>query len=121
MGGHDRIVGGGGKDTLSGGAGKDTLDGGAGRDLLNGGRGADTFVFSAGYGRDRLLGFDPGDGDMLLLDTALWTGTLTKRQLIRTFAEVEGNKTVLDFGDGDVLSLMQVTDTSALHQYILFA
>ena len=70
--GSDDLRGGGGDDVLNGGAGKDwlygqtgadTLNGGAGNDVLSGGGAdgaVDTFVFAAGYGDDRVRGFEDG-------------------------------------------------------------
>ena len=67
--GNDKLVGNKGEDVLFGGAGDDTLlgnrdddrlDGGAGDDMLRGGFGRDTFVFSAGYGRDVIKDFAEG-------------------------------------------------------------
>ncbi|WP_460894949.1 calcium-binding protein, partial [Ramlibacter monticola] len=52
------ITGGAGNDTLSGGAGNDTIKGGDGNDFLDGGVGNDMFVFQAGFGTDRITGFD---------------------------------------------------------------
>jgi Ca2+-binding RTX toxin-like protein len=57
--GRDNVItGGAGNDILNGGAGNDTLAGGAGNDLLDGGAGNDIFVFEAGFGTDRIVGFD---------------------------------------------------------------
>ncbi|GAB3663126.1 peroxidase family protein [Ramlibacter alkalitolerans] len=56
--GSDVLIGDAGDNTLSGGAGNDTLAGGAGNDLLDGGAGTDIFVFEAGFGTDRIVGFD---------------------------------------------------------------
>jgi Ca2+-binding RTX toxin-like protein len=56
--GKDVLNGGGGNDTLSGGNGADVLNGGAGNDKMNGGNGNDVFTFAAGFGNDRILGFD---------------------------------------------------------------
>ncbi|MDB5371725.1 MAG: alkaline phosphatase, partial [Belnapia sp.] len=85
-GGDDALAGGAGADTLAGGDGADTLLGGAGADLLAGGAGADRFILqssgglqgSAGLqgsggldsslaGIDRILDFDAGGGDRLIL------------------------------------------------------
>ncbi len=74
-GGNDTLYGGGGNDILKGGTGSDRLYGEGGADTLDGGRGAsydrdwlyggadgavDTFVFAAGYGDDRVRGFEDG-------------------------------------------------------------
>jgi Ca2+-binding RTX toxin-like protein len=56
----DDLRGSAGSDTLEGGAGDDQLDGGAGDDLLIGGTGNDVFVFSAGFGSDRIADLDIG-------------------------------------------------------------
>jgi Ca2+-binding RTX toxin-like protein len=56
-------------NTLRGNSGADRLDGGAGNDLLDGGLGNDVFVFAAaGFGNDRVQGFDanPVGGQDLL-------------------------------------------------------
>ena len=57
-GGNDTLDGLGGNDTLRGDTGDDTLIGGAGNDRLEGGAGIDTYVFEAGSGRDRVVGFE---------------------------------------------------------------
>jgi len=50
----DVLQGGAGIDTLHGGAGDDLIDGGAGADELHGGSGVDTYVMTAGGGRDQV-------------------------------------------------------------------
>ncbi len=57
-GGADVLDGLAGDDQLNGGAGDDRLIGGTGDDTLYGNRGADTFVFTAGFGADRIGDFD---------------------------------------------------------------
>jgi Ca2+-binding RTX toxin-like protein len=52
------IVGGAGNDTLNAQQGNDTVTGGAGNDTMDGGLGNDIFVFGAGFGTDRINGFD---------------------------------------------------------------
>ena len=66
--GKDVLNGGDGNDTLSGGNGADVLNGGAGNDTMDGGNGNDVFIFAAGFGNDRILGFDanPSGGQDLL-------------------------------------------------------
>lgn len=77
--GADRLIGGAGDDWLSGGAGgdrliggggNDTLTGGTGDDVLIGGGGEDCFVFMAGDGSDRIVGYTPGV-DRLMIDIDL--------------------------------------------------
>jgi Ca2+-binding RTX toxin-like protein len=71
-GGADVLSGGGGADALNGGGGEDRLIGGGGNDEMNGGADNDIFVFSAGFGNDRIVGFDenPGGGGQDLLDVS---------------------------------------------------
>jgi Ca2+-binding RTX toxin-like protein len=67
--GADTLNGGAGADTLNGGDGNDRLTGGAGNDTLDGGAGSDVFVFfPAGFGNDRINGFDanPAGGQDLM-------------------------------------------------------
>jgi Ca2+-binding RTX toxin-like protein len=89
--GDDVLKGGGGNDLIRGGAGndqlyaftgnnklmgdkgKDLLVSGAGDDVLIGGKGKDTFVFAADFGRDRIIGFKPGE-DVIRFDKALFAG-----------------------------------------------
>jgi Ca2+-binding RTX toxin-like protein len=67
--GDDTVVGNAGADSLIGSAGNDTLRGGAGNDALDGGLGNDVFVFEAGFGTDRITGFDANaTGGQDLLD-----------------------------------------------------
>jgi Ca2+-binding RTX toxin-like protein len=67
--GNDTVVGNAGADSLIGSAGNDTLRGGAGNDALDGGLGTDVFVFDAGFGTDRITGFDAdATGGQDLLD-----------------------------------------------------
>ena len=101
--GNDLIVGRGGNDYLNAHIGRDTLDGGAGDDTLHGGGDADTFVFNAG--RDVILDFR-NDLDEIQLDTALWGGqTLSAQQIINTYATVTNGSTILDFGNGNKLTI----------------
>ncbi|MEO0356784.1 MAG: calcium-binding protein, partial [Pseudomonadota bacterium] len=71
--GDDRLDGGAGADKLVGGAGSDTITGGAGNDHMWGGNwwkdGAqDTFVISAGSGKDMIHDFE-ADKDMIDLSS----------------------------------------------------
>jgi hypothetical protein len=68
LGGDDYLSGGLGNDRLFGGDGNDTLVGGAGADQLTGGSGADVFLFNvlSDLDRpDRILDFDPAEGDLI--------------------------------------------------------
>lgn len=97
----DSVGGWDGDDMIVGRGGNDVLGGGLGRDLLVGGAGVDTFVFDHGYGSDRVKDFDAKGGDGF-------------QDLIQAdFAEIEtiirsGKNTLIDFGDGDILTLMNI-------------
>jgi Ca2+-binding RTX toxin-like protein len=62
------IIGGAGNDTISSSSGNDTLIGGAGNDTMDGGTGNDIFVFGAGFGQDRITGFDASPDAALTQD-----------------------------------------------------
>ncbi|SEN47757.1 type I secretion C-terminal target domain (VC_A0849 subclass) [Loktanella fryxellensis] len=109
--GRDTLMGGGGNDRLDGGIGDDTLDGGAGDDVMTGGLGADTFVF--GDGLDRISDFDTG-ADRLTLDTDLWDGDLIPADVLFLYGTRVDGSTVLDFGNGDVLTLTGIIDWDLL-------
>jgi hypothetical protein len=102
----DKLLGGAGSDRLWGQAGDDYLSGGAGSDTLNGGAGRDTFVFTEG--RDRITDFAP-DVDRLLIDDALWSGTLSPATVIDRFATISKGDTVFDFGGGNTLRIDDVS------------
>ncbi|RDJ23335.1 tandem-95 repeat protein [Bosea caraganae] len=53
----DIVLGGAGNDQIKGGSGDDVITGGAGDDVLSGGSGHDSFVFTAGFGRDVISDF----------------------------------------------------------------
>lgn len=108
--GNDIVSGGAGRDNVRGGRGDDTIAGGEGNDRLHGGRGEDVFVFGDGDGRDRVNGFNEDD-DMVWLDIE----GVDSFEDVLAHASNNGNHTVLNFGDGDVLVLRSanVEDLSA--------
>ena len=92
-------------NTLEGRGGNDFLDGRGGGDVLIGGSGADTFVYAKGYGATTISDFDQGDGafnqaegDQLQLSGFTGQPTITN----------VGGNTIEDFGNGDVLTLLNV-------------
>ncbi len=103
-----------GGNVLTGFGGNDTLDGGGGADLLLGGAGADRFVFANGGGADVFGDVAVGDGDRLYLNDDLWAGSLTRAQVVDTFAAVTVAGVVFDFGDGDRVTLQGLTSTAGL-------
>ena len=102
-------------NTITGGAGNDVLTGGAGNDTLIGGLGNDTFMFAAGFGNDRVMGFDanPAGGQDLLNIAALGV----------TAANFAGNVTIADVGadtlvsvGGDSIRLVGIADATTITQ-----
>jgi serralysin len=100
----DRLYGGDGNDTLIGGLADDTLDGGSGNDTLDGGAGEDTFVFRAGHDADIITDFETG---IDTLDLTSFGFDSAAEALGLAFDTAEG--VVFDFGNGDVLTLRDVT------------
>ena len=73
------LYGGAGMDRITGGSGNDLIFGGGGSDTLTGGAGDDLFVYaslahSPAVGRDRIIGFAPGDRiDLSAIDAVVAT------------------------------------------------
>ncbi len=96
--GNDGLSGGTEADRLEGGAGKDTLNGGTGNDTMAGGSAADTFVFKAGDGIDRIIGFNAAQD---VIDLAPATP--------HSFVAAGANDTLLTYGTlGDQVLLVGV-------------
>lgn len=112
-GGADLLIGGNGNDLLRGQNGADELVGGKGNDTLVGGAGADSFVFQSGFGKDTIMDFE-NNQDELYLDGALWQGSLGVQEMLDIYARVEGNTTILDFGNGGELTLNGITNPDIL-------
>ena len=123
--GADILKGGAGNDNLTGGAGNDRLEGGQGADIMTGSTGDDTFVFSKGFGRDRITsGFDsnPSGGQDHLDLSLLGIGVVNFASSV-TIAGGAGNSTVITLGnpiDGNVITLENVNVKSVdVHDFIL--
>lgn len=99
----NRLEGLGGKDVLEGNKGADTLEGGAGKDRLTGGKGSDEFQLQLGDGKDVITDFDATGGggkqDYLLIAEGM---TYAKR------SAHGGRDTILDFGDDQTITLLNV-------------
>ena len=108
---NDKLFGGAGNDRLDAQAGHDRLDGGAGNDRLTGGGGRDIFVFNAGH--DHVADFT-ARSDRLLLDDALWAGTLTAQAVVQRFARVSDGDVVFTFSANHTLTLDDVSTTAGL-------
>lgn len=116
--GDDQLFGGGGRDVLNGGNGQDTISGGGGSDeiyaskgddVLTGGAGSDAFIFGKGDGADTITDFG-NDGDGLVLSSSIWGGGLSRTEVLDTYGTVSGGNYVLDFGDGDSITLIGAAD-----------
>lgn len=120
-GGADTLFGGSGSDRLYGGAGKDRLVGGPGADRLWGGSGADTFVFARGFGRDQIMDFSRAQGDRIELNRDLWSGTLSRWQVVSQFGEViPGGGVQLRFSNADILVIRGLDTLAGLSDLIDF-
>jgi Ca2+-binding RTX toxin-like protein len=115
---NDALIGDAGNDRLFGEAGDDRLFGGLGADWLEGGEGADRYVYadaadSGATSRDRIVGFDAGEGDVLDLsqvDANGLTGDVNDAfVLVDRFHGVAGELRIVDRLDG---SFMVMGDTN---------
>ena len=96
--------GGNGNDTLLGGPVDDVLNGGPGNDMMTGGPGADLFVFARGDGADVITDFNCSEGDRIdLRSLPAYSGADFQARQV-------GNDTVLDFGNGDSVTIKDQPD-----------
>src|SRR5262249_43445280 len=99
-----------GDDIIDGGAGLDTIIGGKGSDLLTGGANSDRFVFHRGDGADTIVDFTTGQ---FVHDRIELQGfNLACLSDLLALATQVGANTVIDFGAGDTLTLMNVQKAS---------
>jgi Ca2+-binding RTX toxin-like protein len=105
--GADQVRGGQGDDSVSGGAGDDFLSGDRGNDTITGGAGADLFHGSQDAGVDRVLDFNLGEGDRVMLDPGT---TYTVSQV--------GADTVIDMGAGNTMILVGVQMSTLMSGWI---
>ncbi|WP_208354063.1 pre-peptidase C-terminal domain-containing protein [Pseudaestuariivita rosea] len=102
--GNDTINGDSGNDQIFGGNDNDVINGGAGDDSIYGGAGDDTFIFGSGDGDDVIFDFNAAE-DQLVLDDALWSGTLTTQQVVDTYGSIVNGSIVLSFDNGESITL----------------
>lgn len=121
--GRDLLSGGQGRDVLTGGAGQDQLfgdvsadrlDGGGGDDALTGGAGADVFVFTDGFGLDRVTDFQAG---VDRLDFAGHFGVVDFADL--TIAQTADGASIAD-GSGGVILLLGVDAVTVTADQFVF-
>lgn len=115
-GGTDYLIGGRGNDTLDGGDGRDVLSGGSGNDTMTGGNGPDLFLFTGG--KDTITDFKAGE-DTLLLGPGRQNGRNPSESWKDKVTIKDGNA-VVDFGDGNILTLDDVSDVSNVDAFNLF-
>lgn len=101
--GRDVIVGGGDDDQIFGGAHSDRIEGQAGNDRLIGGGGRDVFIYGKFDDVDLIGDFEAGR-DVIHLDVF----GINRKSDVRDVAAAKGADLVLDFGDGDVLTIAGV-------------
>ena len=111
---NDVVVGGGGKDTVTGGEGDDmvkgsrgadVVGGGTGNDTVKGGGGNDTFVFTGGV--DVWADYN-ATSDQERIDLSAIEEFTGYTDLLFNHMTQDGNNTVIDDGDGNVLTLRNV-------------
>lgn len=97
----DDLWGGAGNNRIFGGAGRDYISGGEGNDTLTGGAGRDIFVFQKGAGADVVTDFDAKGGGARQDYIAIAGDD-------EYSIEKSGRNTVIDFGDGNTLTLLGI-------------
>ena len=119
--GNDSVFGGDGNDTLHGGAHDDRLDGNAGNDYLSGdngneqlygGSGADTFYHAGnasvgGFNHDYVNDFRQNEGDVISVGNSSYNVYVT------------GSDTIVDFGNGSAVILVDVDMSSLSSGWII--
>ncbi|WP_238364658.1 calcium-binding protein [Mesobacterium pallidum] len=106
-----------GADRVYGGHGADTLHSAGGDDTLTGGSGADRFEFAATVEAVTVTDFSDA-ADVLAIDTALWGGALGQARL-EALSDVSSGTLVLDFGNGQSITLDGWSDNAGLLDNIL--
>jgi len=102
--GDDFLYGQNGDDQIFGDAGTDFISGGADDDFLTGGVGNDTFLFAEGDGNDIIADFIAGAGTDDVIDLTNVANVHTLADLL-AIATQNGAHTVIDFGNGDMITL----------------
>ena len=108
-----------GADTLDGRGGDDVLDGGSGDDTMTGGLGDDSFVFADGHGNDTITDFLAGAAGGDVIDLRRLTAAASFTDVMAAAAQIGGD-TVIDFGDGNSITLLGVDSTQLEEQDFLF-
>jgi Ca2+-binding RTX toxin-like protein len=109
----NHLTGNAGNNTLLGDDGTDMLSGGKGTDILTGGGDADTFIFKTGFGADTISDFQAAAMDHDTID--LSHTDIGSFAAVHNHISQSGADLVIDFGDGDTLTLTGVQE-SDLHK-----
>ncbi len=117
--GRDTLYGENGNDKLYGGDNADWIYGSTGSDQLFGAQGSDSFVFSTSGGTDRIHDFEDNT-DTLKIESDIWGGGLSREEFVAEYALVVNGNTVFNFGGGNKITVMGVTDTSIFVDDIAF-
>lgn len=117
--GSDTLFGGAGTDTINGGSGSDVLSGQAGNDILSGGSGSDSFLFAAGFGKDRINDFQAGSSLSDVIQLSLGTNFDTFAEVIAATANVQGNA-VITISATDTITLVGLNKTVLMENDFLF-
>ncbi|OUD08301.1 hypothetical protein BVC71_14105 [Marivivens niveibacter] len=115
--GNDKLYGMDGNDQLFGDVGTDTLSGGTGDDLMRGGGGVDVFIFDDG---NDVIGDFTDNVDTIQLNRSELSLNGYSVQDVIDLATVSGSDLVVDFGNGNTLTLRGVTDASILSDDLAF-
>jgi VCBS repeat-containing protein len=105
-GGVNRVRGSEFNDTITGNGGRNILDGRGGDDMLTGNGGNDTFIYSTG--NDTVADFNQAQGDTIDLTGS---GVTSLAALLALTTQV-GADTVINFSNGDSITLNNVTATN---------
>lgn len=103
--GDDNLYAGGGNDRMFGGDGYDTFYSRKGNDIMTGGANNDFFVFNKGDGDDRITDFNADNADMAGHDLIYIQIAFED---IKSIKKSGDDSTVIDFGNGDTLTLLHV-------------
>lgn len=107
-GARDVLWGAAGDDILRGHRGGDTLEGGKGDDHLAGGAGSDVFIFDHGDGSDQINHFDADGGGKA--QDYIGVHSMDDFSIHKS-----GDDTVVDFGNGDMITLVGVDRADVSH------
>jgi Ca2+-binding RTX toxin-like protein len=116
----ETAIGGGGNDILIASDAGCTLDGGAGNDILTCGAGDDTIVFRLGSGADMLNGFVAGASTVDRIDLTSVASVHNFNDVLAIATQVGAN-TVLNFGGGNTLTLVNITLANLAASDFVFA